>query len=164
MQEHWEPILKLLLTAAALAFAFDQASKQAVFFGLDLVNRRAIDVFPPFLNFRLGWNRGVNFGLFAGEAEAMRWLLIALSLAIVTWLFLWARRQPGAVARLCAGLVIGGALGNVADRLRFGAVADFLNVSCCGINNPYAFNTADIFIFGGIFGLVLFANKPENRP
>lgn len=156
--------MKPLLTAAIFAFAFDQASKQAVFFGLDLVNRRAIDVFPPFLNFRLGWNRGVNFGLFAGDAEAMRWILIALSLVIVVWLFLWARRQEGVVARLCAGLVIGGALGNVADRLRFGAVADFLNVSCCGVNNPYAFNTADIFIFGGIFGLVLFANKPEKRP
>lgn len=53
--------------------------------------------------------------------------------------------------------MVGGALGNVVDRLLYGAVADFLNMSCCGFENPYAFNVADISIFIGAFGLILFA-------
>ena len=48
-----------------------------------------------------------------------------------------------------AGVVIGGALGNAWDRLQYGAVADFMNMSCCGIDNPYAFNIADVAIFAG---------------
>jgi signal peptidase II len=51
--------------------------------------------------------------------------------------------------------LLGGALGNVVDRLIYGAVADFLNMSCCGIDNPYAFNVADIAVFAGAIGLVL---------
>jgi len=57
---------------------------------------------------------------------------------------------------MSAGLLIGGAAGNVIDRLVYGAVADFLNVTCCGIDNPFAFNVADISIFAGAFGLILF--------
>jgi signal peptidase II len=56
-----------------------------------------------------------------------------------------------------AGLLIGGALGNVVDRLLYGAVADFLNMSCCGFTNPYAFNVADISVFFGAIGLALFS-------
>ena len=52
-------------------------------------------------------------------------------------------------------MLIGGALGNVVDRVLYGAVADFLNMSCCGINNPYAFNVADIAIFIGAAALIL---------
>jgi signal peptidase II len=52
------------------------------------------------------------------------------------------------------GLIIGGALGNALDRAIFGAVMDFLNMSCCGIRNPYTFNIADIFIFAGVFGVI----------
>jgi signal peptidase II len=57
---------------------------------------------------------------------------------------------------------VGGALGNVVDRLAYGAVADFLNMSCCGIDNPYAFNVADIAIFFGAVGLILFAESGRN--
>ena len=56
---------------------------------------------------------------------------------------------------LAAGLLIGGALGNVVDRLLYGAVVDFLNISCCGIFNPYAFNIADVEIFIGAVGVAL---------
>jgi signal peptidase II len=56
-----------------------------------------------------------------------------------------------------AGLLLGGAMGNVVDRVIYGAVADFLNMSCCGIANPYSFNVADISIFAGALGLVLFS-------
>jgi signal peptidase II len=59
--------------------------------------------------------------------------------------------------------LIGGALGNVIDRIVYGAVADFLNMSCCGFDNPYAFNVADIAIFAGAFGLVLFAADTKDK-
>ncbi|WP_291736503.1 signal peptidase II, partial [Leisingera sp. F5] len=55
--------------------------------------------------------------------------------------------------------VIGGALGNVADRLLYGYVLDFLNTSCCGIQNPFVFNVADIFIFAGAAGLIFFDGR-----
>ena len=63
--------------------------------------------------------------------------------------------------QIAAGLLIGGALGNVIDRLIYGAVADFLNMSCCGISNPYAFNVADIAIFARRGGLILCADRPK---
>ena len=63
------------------------------------------------------------------------------------------------LAGLGAGLLIGGALANVVDRLLYGFVLDFLNMSCCGINNPFVFNLADVFIFAGALGLVLFDGK-----
>jgi signal peptidase II len=61
-----------------------------------------------------------------------------------------------------AGLLIGGALGNAYDRIRYGAVVDFLNMSCCGIQNPYAFNVADIFIFVGAIGLAIFPQPKKD--
>ncbi len=74
-----------------------------------------------------------------------------------------ARSGRGPLVQLSAGLLVGGALGNVVDRLAYGAVADFLNMSCCGIENPYAFNVADIAIFAGAAGLVLFAGLRQDR-
>ena len=59
---------------------------------------------------------------------------------------------------------MGGALGNVADRLIYGYVLDFLNMSCCGINNPFVFNIADVFIFAGALGLVLFTTDKKAPP
>ena len=69
----------------------------------------------------------------------------------------------GPLTRLGYALIIGGALGNVVDRVLHGAVADFLNMSCCGINNPYAFNVADISIFVGAVGLVLFTGNDDPK-
>ena len=87
----------------------------------------------------------------------MRWVLIAVALTISAWVWLWMRREgAGRWAQISAGFLIGGALGNVIDRIVYGAVADFLNMSCCGIENPYAFNVADVAIFAGAIGLILF--------
>jgi signal peptidase II len=155
--------LPRILTAALLVFVIDQLSKFAIVQWLNLKSIGAIDVLPPLLNLRMAWNQGVNFGLFSNDADVMRWVLIALSVAISVWLALWARRMPKGWGQILAGIIIGGALGNAIDRVIYGAVADFLNMSCCGLNNPYAFNIADMAIFIGAFGLVLVANKPENK-
>ncbi len=158
--------MRTLTLTALVTFALDQASKLAVVFGLNLIERGEIDVAPPFLVFRMAWNRGVNFGLLTSNVEAMRWVLIAVALAISVWVWLWVRREgAGRWAQGAAGLLIGGALGNVVDRVAYGAVADFLNMSCCGIENPYAFNVADIAIFAGALGLVLFSGGDgKGRP
>lgn len=148
-----------ILIVSTVVFLLDQFSKWVVVHGMNLKERLAIDVLPPLLNFRMAWNEGVNFGLFANDTEVMRWLLIALSLVISAALLWWGRRFTSWPGALLVGLVVGGALGNVIDRILYGAVADFLNMSCCGIRNPYAFNVADIAIFGGAIGLVLFADK-----
>ena len=115
-----------------------------------------VEVFPPFLVLRMAWNRGVTFGLFADYD--MRWVLIAVAFAITAGVSWWLSRTGGTKWTFIAGgFLIGGAMGNVIDRFFYGAVADFLNMSCCGINNPYAFNVADIAIFIGAIGLAFLA-------
>jgi signal peptidase II len=143
---------------AISVFVVDQVTKVWIVWHLNLAGNLTMDVFPPYLNLRMAWNRGMNFGLFSNDAEFMRWLLIAIALGVSVWVWLWIAREPHRLrTQLSAGLLIGGALGNVVDRVLYGAVADFLNMSCCGIENPYAFNVADVAIFAGAIGLVLFS-------
>jgi signal peptidase II len=179
--------MRLVALVTTIIFALDQATKLAVVWGLNLAERGVIEVWNPFLTFRMAWNTGVNFGLFGESSGFVRWiggfesapmqwiathvsdiqrgLLIFIALAISLWVWFWVRKEGGSVwARVSAGLLIGGALGNVVDRLAYGAVADFLNMSCCGIENPYAFNVADITIFLGAVGLVIFTGKSGTAP
>jgi signal peptidase II len=130
--------MRVLWLTAAAVFVLDQASKYYVVQVLDLRSTRlAIDVVPPFLNLRMAWNTGVNFGLLSGGADVMRWVLIALALAISGWVCGGCgARGRRAVVQVSGGLLVGGALGNVIDRLVYGAVADFLNMSCCGMPTP----------------------------
>ena len=161
--------MRLAAKVAAATFLLDQATKFAVVRGLDLFHRGEIDVVAPYLTFRMAWNRGVNFGLFADDAAFMRWVLIAIALGVSGWVWLWTARETagkGDAARwhlVATGLLVGGALGNVVDRILYGAVADFLNMSCCGIENPYAFNVADVTIFAGAIGLILFSGKADAK-
>lgn len=154
--------MRVLWQIAGLTFALDQLTKLAVVQGLDLPARGVIEVVPPFLTFRMAWNRGVNFGLLAGDGAATKWILVAIAVAISAWVLVWLwRERPGRWAMVSGGLLVGGALGNVVDRLIYGAVADFLNMSCCGIENPFSFNVADIAIFAGAIGLILFTGRDK---
>lgn len=145
-----------------IILALDQLTKIAVVHGLGLKYVGEIEVFPPYLTFQMAWNEGVNFGIGASGSPVVKYALIAVAFAISAWVFLWIRReQPPKLGMISAGFLIGGALGNVLDRFLYGAVADFLNMSCCGINNPYAFNVADIAIFAGAIGLILFTGKKK---
>ncbi len=83
--------MRLTLWAGFWAFMLDQASKYLVVHVLNLRERGEIDVLSPFLNFRMAWNKGVNFGLMSNSAELGRWLLIALALAICIWVLIWIR-------------------------------------------------------------------------
>lgn len=145
---------------AFVIIALDQALKYLVVHILRLDEIRNLDVFPPWLNLRMAWNQGVNFGLMSSDQGMMRWVLIAIAALICTWVWIWIwRSNAGFLARISAGLLVGGAIGNVIDRIYYGAVADFLNMSLPGWQNPYSFNVADIAIFAGAIGLVLVPQK-----
>ncbi len=146
------------LFVAAVVIILDRATKVYVVEILDLRHALFLPVWDPFFNLTMAWNEGINFGLFDFGA-AGRWVLVALALAIVAALLVWVRRG-GWLQAVGAGAIIGGALGNVWDRVTYGAVADFINMSCCGIRNPFAFNVADAAIFGGAALLILFHRKP----
>ncbi len=144
---------------AAIIFVLDRATKYMIVEWMNLKTLGQIDVLPPFINLRMAWNYGINFGIGASDADWMRWLLIAVAIAICTGVVIWLRHAEGWLIQLSAGLLVGGAIGNVWDRVQYGAVADFLNMSCCGIANPFAFNIADVAIFAGAIGLMLFTGK-----
>ena len=156
--------MKTVFWAGFWVFLADQASKYYVVHWLGLINDPddRIQVWSPFLEFRMAWNRGVNFGIGAGSD--MRWVLIAVAVAISIGILIWLRKIGGTRnLHIAAGIMIGGALGNVVDRLIYGAVADFLNMSCCGIDNPFAFNVADVAIFVGAVGLAFLSEEKSPK-
>ena len=150
--------------AALVAFLIDQISKYVVIHAWELARIRSIDVLPPWLNFRYGENCGINFGIFGGCTELSRWILIVLAVGISLAVTIWLRRtkQPR-FAMVSGGLLVGGALANVLDRLVYGYVLDFLNNSLPGYANPFVYNLADVFIFAGAIGLIFFSTdkKPQ---
>lgn len=160
------PALKFALPAAILAalaiFALDQITKHIVVVQMNLREVGAIDLFPG-LNLRMAWNTGVNFGLFSDGGDGARWALAIGTSLVGTALLLgslFCRTLPSAIG---LGIAAGGAFGNTIDRFNWGAVADFLNVACCGIENPWSFNIADIAIFVG-FGLLLLPARSAAAP
>lgn len=155
--------MRWLIYSMLAAFSVDQLSKAAILYILNLPILGRYDVLPPYLQFHMAWNYGVNFGLFSQHGDAARWVLIALSVIISVAILIWSvKSRLNHIGMLCSGLLVGGALGNALDRVIHGAVVDFLNMSCCGINNPYAFNIADIFIFAGAIGLAIFPTDAKD--
>lgn len=154
--------MRLVFWAGFWVFLADQASKYLVVHWMNLRELGSIDVLPPLLNLRMAWNYGVNFGWFSGDSSATRWILIGIALMIVAFVLYWLRKENfGRIGLISAGFLVGGALGNIIDRVLYGAVADFLNMSCCGFNNPFSFNIADIAIFAGAFGMVIFGGDEK---
>ena len=142
-----------------LSFVFlslDQLSKWFVVFYLDLQQKLFLNLNNQFINFYMAWNKGINFGLFEGDSVFQAYGLTAISIVISIVFLVWLRNASSFFIHILAALVIGGALGNAVDRLLYGAVADFINITCCGFRNPYSFNLADVFIFIGLIGLLVF--------
>ena len=158
--------LRLGLVVAIVVIVFDQATKWWIM-AVVMQPPRIIPV-TPFFNLVMGWNRGISFGLFDGDSAINAWILPLVALAIVAALVVWLRRVQGVWLASAIGLVIGGALGNVVDRLRHdGAVADFLDFHVAGYHWP-AFNVADSGITVGVTMLVLDSlflggEKPKNK-
>lgn len=122
----------------------------------------AIEI-SPFFNLVVVWNRGISFGLFNHDSPYGAWLLIGLSLLITSVFLIWLLRGSlSAFQSLGVSFIIGGALGNVIDRFRFGAVFDFLDFHLGGYHWP-AFNVADSAICVGVAILIahaIFFDKP----
>ena len=157
--------MRLVFWAGFWVFLADQASKYLVVHWMNLREVGSIDVMPPLLNLRMAWNYGINFGLFSGDSDSTRWILIGIAIMIVAFVLYWLRKEEfGKIGLISSGILIGGALGNIIDRILYGAVADFLNMSCCGFSNPFSFNVADIAIFAGALGMVIFAGDSKEDP
>ena len=108
-----------------------------------------------FLNIDLVWNIGIGFSLLSTDSTLI-YNLVTILIGSVISLLIYFLMNADKVDKLIYSLIIGGALGNAIDRILYGAVADFINVTCCGIRNPYSFNLADVFIFIGLIGLLIF--------
>ncbi len=141
------------LTVAALVLAADQASKWYVRDVLRLPERGSLPVLPV-LNLTMVWNRGVTFGLLDAAGPWATPLLVLGALAIVAALGLWLWRAERRLVAVALGAIAGGAVGNVIDRLRFGAVVDFIHAHAFGWS-WYVFNVADAAIVCGVAALIL---------
>ena len=141
------------LALAAVTAGLDQTSKWGIMHILDLETLRRIEILP-FLDFAFIWNYGISYGLFSSGSEAARWLLIGLTLAVTAYLARAMMTTPGLLTHLGYALIIGGALGNLADRIIHGAVVDFVSLHYAGYY-WYVFNLADIWISLGVVLLVL---------
>lgn len=149
------------LLALVLVLAADQASKWWVLHGLDLPERGSVAVLPV-LNLTMVWNRGVTFGMLNGLGAAGAWVLAAVAAVVVVALLVWMRRAETRLAVLALGAIAGGAIGNVIDRLRFGAVVDFIHAHAFGWS-WYVFNVADAAIVCGVAALLLDGLRPRRR-
>ena len=137
-----------------IVVAVDQASKAWVFY--DLMNPPTVISLLPFLDIILTWNSGVGFGLFKAHSLGGVVILTTLALTISVSLGLWLWRTTDKFLLVCLSLIIGGAIGNIIDRLRFGAVLDFIyvHIYIFGYHFP-AFNVADSAISVGAVLLLL---------
>ena len=144
------PLLGLI--AATLVLAADQASKWWILNGLHLPEVGEI-VLLPILKFTFVENRGVTFGLLNGLGSYSYLALAGVAFAVVVGLGIWLRRAESWVVAISLGAIVGGAISNVIDRLRFGWVVDFINADI-GFW-PYVFNLADAAIVCGVAALLL---------
>ncbi len=157
------PVTPLGLFAYALALVAivaDQASKTWVLHGVRLVEGAPVTVLPIF-RLSLVWNRGFSFGLLS-ETSLARWGLFVFSVGVAIALAVWARRAVRWLPAVALGLIIGGAIGNAVDRVRLGAVVDFLDFTLMGF--PWVFNVADSAITVGVVLLLLDSLLTRPRP
>jgi signal peptidase II len=138
---------------AAAVFVLDQLAKYWIVAVVRLEERLTIPVLPVF---SLTWveNRGVSMGLLPADGEHGRWLLVGLTGVIACVVAWWIRRETRALEQVALGLVLGGAIGNIVDRVRLGYVIDFIHLHV-GTWSFYVFNVADAAISIGVALLLL---------
>jgi signal peptidase II len=156
--------LRLLgLTAAVLAFVADQASKFALLYGAGFREMGPGENVPllPFFDLVMVWNRGVSYGLFAADGIWGTVALISVTAGVVGFMgwYLWKYANSAIVAAGC-GLIIGGGLGNLLDRLLYGAVADFFHFYAFDYD-WYVFNIADVAVTMGAVTFIYDVLKPS---
>lgn len=146
---------------ALVVVILDQLTKAYILDGLSLREVGQVPLIPPILNFSYVENTGVSFGLFGGGGA--RWALSVFSIVVAGALAWWALKAERRMLVSAIGLVIGGAIGNAIDRVRFGYVVDFIDFSGTGVF-PWVFNVADSAITVGVALLILDSMMSERKP
>jgi signal peptidase II len=140
---------------AVIVFALDQLTKWAVTGPLGLNRLGDQLVLLPMFNFTYTQNNGISLGLFDARTEIGRWMLVALTSAIAITVAYWIGREKNRIDQLALGMVLGGALGNILDRVRHGYVVDFADLHF-GTFRPFlVFNVGDAAISIGVVILLL---------
>jgi len=140
------------LNIALLVVLFDQLSKYYMLH--DVLHNTMIIYVTPFFNLVRAWNTGVSFSMFNNYGNVGAWILSGLAMLIVIFLLCWLKSEKSVWAKYALGMIIGGAVGNVIDRIRLGAVFDFLDFHV-GESHWPAFNVADSFICVGAAILII---------
>ena len=147
-------ITRLGVMALALAVAVILADQASKYWIMDILRLQEGQTFPVFGPLQLTGvrNAGVSFGFFQAHYDPVRWLLTLFSVGVAVLLGVWVRKSERSLFATAVGLLIGGALGNAVDRVRFGSVTDFIDIQ--RLYFPWIFNVADSAITIGI-GLLL---------
>ena len=140
---------------AALIFVADQASKLGITDGLKLDDLTDVIEVTPFFNLRFVANHGVSLGLLHADSDAMRWALVALTAAIACGVAVWITREANRADQIALGAILGGAVGNIVDRVRLGYVVDFLDLHFGDWRPFLVFNVADAAITLGVLVLLV---------
>ena len=157
------PARKLGLVLAAAVFGLDRFLKWLMIGPLNLREVGVIDLIPVF-DLRWTENRGVSLGFLTAESDAMRWGLVALTAAIAVTVLVWLLREHKRADILPLGLVLGGALGNILDRIRFGHVVDYADLHFGDFRPFLVFNVADAAITIGVLNLLFRALLVRDKP
>jgi signal peptidase II len=149
------------LVAAAGALIADQGAKFALLYGLGFLHMAPGQGVPllPFFNLVMVWNPGISYGLFPASSIVGTAILVLVSLAAIAGLGYWLWGMASLSLAIGVGLVIGGALGNLIDRLVYGRVADFFHLYGFGYDF-YVFNVADVAITFGAVAIIYEVLKP----
>jgi signal peptidase II len=155
---------------ALLIFVVDQVSKWFIIGPLNLEAVQNIQLLP-FFDFTWVENRGISLGIAQAQNETHRWILVAITAAIAVGVAWWIRREEARGDQLALAMVLGGALGNIVDRTRYGYVVDFLDLHFGTFRPFYVFNVGDAAISIGVVILLLRAflvredsNKSKGAP
>ncbi len=149
------------LCLAALVLVADQISKYYIL--NEVLEDRAMIIYTSWFNLVKAWNTGVSFSMFNDMGTWGAFLLSVLAISIIGFLVLWLKKEPSRLVQAALGFIIGGAIGNLIDRVRLGAVFDFLDFHIADAHWP-AFNVADSFICIGAIIIIVYSlfNKEKS--
>jgi signal peptidase II len=146
---------RLGLSIALVVFALDQLAKWIVTGPLAINRIGDSQVLLPIFNFTYTQNEGISLGLFNAQTDIGRWMLVAVTSAIAIGVAVWIGREKNRVDQIALGMVLGGALGNILDRVRHGYVVDFADLHF-GTFRPFlVFNVGDAAISIAVVILLL---------
>ena len=148
---------------AALVFFLEQITKWIVLGPLDLRNVGLVEILP-FFDLRYTENHGISLGLLQAQSDVMRWALVVGTSLVAIGVAYWITREEKRGDQVALGMVLGGALGNILDRVRHGYVVDFADLHFGDFRPFFIFNVADAAISIGVAILLLRAFLVKERP